>query len=59
MGFEVSKAHTRPSLVLSLPPTCGSDVGSQLLLQCHARLLNALLPNMMVTDSLSETVSNP
>ena len=28
VGFEVSKAHTRPSLVLSLPPTCGSDVSS-------------------------------
>ena len=41
VGFEVSKAHTRPSLVLSLPPTCGSDVSSQLLLQCHACLYAA------------------
>lgn len=31
VGFEISKAYTRPTLGLSLPPVCGSDVSSQLL----------------------------
>lgn len=37
-GFEVSKADTRSSLSLPLPPACGYDVSSQLLLQRDACL---------------------
>lgn len=32
VGFEISKIHVRPSFCLSLPPTCGLEVSSGLLL---------------------------
>jgi hypothetical protein len=47
--LEVLKGHTRSSL--SLSPTCGSDTGSQLLLQHHACLPAAKLPAMVVMGS--------
>lgn len=45
---------------LCLPPACGSEVSSQLLFQCLACYLPAIMfPTMMVMRSLSQTVSNP
>ena len=46
VGFEVLKINTKPSS-LSLLYACGSDVSSQLLLQCHVCLFAAMLPAMM------------
>ena len=48
MGFK-SPHHLQ--LALFLPLTDGSDVISQLLIQCHACLSADMLPTMMVTDS--------
>ena len=56
MGFEVSKDHTGS---VSLPPTWGSDISSQLLLLCHAYLLAALFLAMVAMDPPSELVSKP
>lgn len=41
----------------TLPPPGGSDVSSQLLLQCHVYMLAALLPAIVVRDSPFETVN--
>lgn len=54
----LGEGHSRPSS-LSLPPACGSEVSSQLLLQCLACCLPAIMhPTMMVMRSLSQTLSN-
>lgn len=57
-GFEVSKLHTRPSVVaLSI---CGSKWSSWLLFLYHTCLLIAMiLLNIMRMDQVSETVSKP
>lgn len=55
----LSKTHVRPSLSLSLPQACGSDVSSQLLLRRHACLPPVLSPTLLVMDSSTETVSKP
>jgi hypothetical protein len=46
--FETSKAHTRRSIALSLHCACGSDTSSQLLLQYHACLPDAMAPTMTI-----------
>jgi len=60
-GFQ--KLRTFPANSPSPPPPAswllGQDMNSQLLLQCHACLPAAMLHTMMVTDSPSETVSQP
>jgi len=51
VGFEISKAHTRPTLGSSLPPVCGSEVSSQLLCQQHhACLPTAMLSAVLIVD---------
>lgn len=46
-----------PVSYLSLPPACGSDVRSQLLLHHHAYLPATALPAIVMVDLASETVS--
>ncbi|MGE9715348.1 hypothetical protein ACQP3F_27450, partial [Escherichia coli] len=55
---EISKARAIPS-VFPLPPAYGSDVSTQLLLQCCTHLPAVVLPAMMVMDSLCGIIRKP